>query len=97
MIFRADGARLDPAAGEVASASITGASAAKRFTAAMPLRYDSFDSYVSLVATTRPFAREHDEVGFCDSRSPIDGELAVAGHTAPLAASPDSTDRHASL
>src|SRR4051794_24859437 len=37
-----------------AGSSMIAASAARRFTASMPLRHDSFDSYVSLVATTRP-------------------------------------------
>jgi len=37
-----------------AGSSMTAASAARRFTASMPLTHDSFDSYVSLVATTRP-------------------------------------------
>src|SRR6185503_13767015 len=53
-VLRAEVSRLAPFAVGAASASITEASAARRFTAAMPLRHDSFDSYVSLVATTRP-------------------------------------------
>src|SRR4051812_45568977 len=36
-----------------AGSSMIAASAARRFTASMPLRHDSFDSYVSLIATTR--------------------------------------------
>src|SRR5215211_6056269 len=53
-VLRAEVSSLAPFGVGAASASITEASAARRFTAAMPLTHDSFDSYVSLVATTRP-------------------------------------------
>src|SRR5215204_5051793 len=40
---------------DAAASSTTTASAASRLTAATPFRQDSLDSYVSLVATIRPF------------------------------------------
>jgi len=43
---------------DLAGSSRIAASAARRFTASMPLRHDSFDSYVSLVARTPQFVAE---------------------------------------
>jgi Na+-translocating ferredoxin:NAD+ oxidoreductase RnfG subunit len=44
VVVRAVAARFVALVTDVASSSITEASAARRFTAAMPLRHDSFDS-----------------------------------------------------